>query len=100
VIHVHRHADAIAQRLARQMQRASGRIAAFHACDWLVPTTDLVFDRGMPGDGVIDIATIRAMAEAAGYAGFTEVELLSRRWWADEPDHVLSVIKERHAKIV
>jgi sugar phosphate isomerase/epimerase len=83
--------------LARQMARAQGRIAAFHACDWLVPTTDLVFDRGMPGDGVIDIAAIRAMAEAAGYAGFTEVELLSRRWWAEDPDHVLRTIKERHA---
>ena len=83
--------------LARQMARAGGRIAAFHACDWLVPTTDLVFDRGMPGDGVIDIAAIRAMAEAAGYAGFTEVELLSRRWWAEDPDQVLRTIKERHA---
>jgi sugar phosphate isomerase/epimerase len=50
--------------LERQMLRRAGRIAAFHVCDWLVPTTDLVFDRGMPGDGVIDIPRIRAMAEA------------------------------------
>jgi sugar phosphate isomerase/epimerase len=83
--------------VARQIARAGSRIAAFHACDWLVPTTDLVFDRGMPGDGVIDIAGIRAMAEASGYAGFTEVEILSRRWWAEDPDHVLRTIKERHA---
>jgi sugar phosphate isomerase/epimerase len=83
--------------LARQMVRAKGRIAAFHACDWLVPTTDLVFDRGMPGDGVIDIPAIRAMAEASGYAGFTEVELLSRRWWAEDPDDVLRIVKQRHA---
>ena len=89
--------------LARQMARATHggktRIAAFHACDWLVPTTDLVFDRGMPGDGVIDIAAIRRLAEATGYDGFTEVELLSRRWWAEEPDHVLRLIKERHDAI-
>lgn len=88
--------------LARQMRRAGtgpkgGRIAAFHACDWLVPTADLVFDRGMPGDGVIDIPAIRAMAEDAGYAGFTEVELLSRRWWAEDPDDVLRIVKQRHA---
>ena len=62
-----------------------GRIAAFHACDWLVPTTDLVFDRGMMGDGVIDIPAIRGMAEAAGYPGFVEVEILSKRWWAEDP---------------
>ena len=83
--------------LARQMARAKGRIAAFHACDWLVPTADLVFDRGMPGDGVIDIPAIRAMAEASGYAGFTEVELLSRRWWAEDPDDVLRIVTQRHA---
>ncbi len=83
--------------LARQMARAKGRIAAFHACDWLVPTTDLVFDRGMPGDGVIDIRAIRAMAEASGYDSFTEVEILSKRWWAEDPETVLRTIKERHA---
>ena len=82
--------------VAAQITRAGTRIAAFHACDWLVPTTDLVFDRGMPGDGVIDIAGLRAMVDAAGYAGFTEVELLSRRWWAEDPDHVLATILARH----
>ena len=59
--------------LARQMRRARGRIAAFHTCDWLVPTTDTVFDRGLPGDGVIDIPAIRAMAEEAGWPGGAEV---------------------------
>lgn len=83
--------------LARQVARAGRRIAGFHACDWLVPTTDLVFDRGMPGDGVIDIAAIRAMVAGAGYEGLTEIELLSRRWWGEDPDHVLRTMKERHA---
>ena len=31
------------------------RLLAFHICDWLVPTKDLLLDRGMMGDGVIDI---------------------------------------------
>lgn len=83
--------------VARQIARAGRRILAFHACDWLVPTSDLVFDRGMPGDGVIDIPRLRAMVEAAGYKGFVEVELLSRRWWAEDPDEVLRIVKERHA---
>ena len=50
----------------------------------------------MPGDGVIDIVGLRAMVEAAGYQGFTEVELLSRRWWAEAPDHVLATMKASH----
>lgn len=75
--------------LARQMARAQGRIAAFHVCDWKVPTTDLVFDRGMPGEGVIDIAAIRAMAERAGWQGGVEVEVLSRAVWAMDADQVM-----------
>jgi sugar phosphate isomerase/epimerase len=82
--------------LEQQMARAGSRIAAFHTCDWLVPTTDLVFDRGMPGDGVIDIASIRRMAERAGYTGLLEMEILSRRWWAEDPEQVLTLCKERH----
>ncbi len=85
--------------VARQIARAGRRILAFHACDWLVPTTDLVFDRGMPGDGVIDIPALRGMVEAAGYRGFVEIELLSRRWWAEDPDDVLRIMKQRHATV-
>jgi sugar phosphate isomerase/epimerase len=54
----------------------------------------------MPGDGVIDISGISQMVDATGYAGFVEVELLSRRWWAEEPDEVLRIVKERHARVV
>jgi sugar phosphate isomerase/epimerase len=83
--------------LARQIARAQGRILAFQASDWLVPTTALAPDRGMPGDGVIDIPRLRAMAEAAGYKGAIEVEILSRRWWSRDPDEVLRIVRQRHA---
>ena len=40
--------------LANQIARAGrmGAIFAHHICDWLVPTKDLLNDRGMMGDGV------------------------------------------------
>ncbi len=82
--------------LARQMARAKGRIAGFHVCDWKVPTTDLVFDRGLPGEGVIDIPAIRAMAEAAGWHGGVEVEILSNRWWAEDPETVMRAVLASH----
>ncbi|MFC0409956.1 sugar phosphate isomerase/epimerase family protein [Roseomonas elaeocarpi] len=85
--------------LARQMRRAKGRIAGFHTCDWLVPTNDTVFDRGLPGDGVIDIPAIRAMAQESGWTGGAEVEILSRRWWSRDPDEVLPLLKERHETV-
>lgn len=73
------------------------RILAFHICDWLVPTTDLLLDRGMMGDGVIDIPRIRGWVEATGYDGFHEVEIFSREnWWRRDPDEVVAVCRERH----
>jgi sugar phosphate isomerase/epimerase len=66
-----------------QIARAGrDRLLAFHICDWLVPTRDMLMDRGMMGDGIIDIPHIRAVAEAAGYNGFCEVEILSQFNWS------------------
>src|SRR5271155_3785090 len=50
------------------------RLLAFHVCDWLVPTRDLLNDRGMMGDGVIDIKSLRAAVEAEGFAGYSDIE--------------------------
>jgi len=83
--------------LETAIARAGKRIKAFHVCDWLVPTTDLVFDRGMPGDGVIDIRNIRRKVEAAGYSGAVECEILSHHWWKQEPDRVMQMVRERYA---
>ena len=84
--------------LSRQVARAQGRIAAFHASDWLVPTTELAPDRGLPGEGINDIPRLRAMAEAASYKGWIEIEVLSRRLWSRSPEAVLRLVKECHAK--
>ena len=87
--------------LPQQIERAGQRIVTYHVCDWLVPTRDLVFDRGMPGDGVIDLRGIRAMVEATGYAGHIDVEIFSTLdWWKREPDEVLRICKERHRTVV
>ena len=63
-----------------QIARAGAPSACspIHICDWLVPTRDLLLDRGMMGDGVIDLAAIRGWVEAAGYAAHSEVEIFSR----------------------
>jgi sugar phosphate isomerase/epimerase len=87
--------------LPRQIKRAGRRIITYHVCDWLVPTRDTVFDRGMPGDGVIDLKGIRAMVEATGYAGHCDVEIFSTLdWWEREPDEVLRICLERHRTVV
>ncbi|CAM2141859.1 Xylose isomerase-like TIM barrel domain-containing protein [Pararobbsia alpina] len=85
-------------KLEQQIARAgaAGRIFAHHICDWLVPTRDLLLDRGMMGDGVIDLRRIRSVVEAAGYDGPQEVEIFSSRdWWKRPGDVVLSTCIER-----
>ena len=87
-------------QLKTEIERAGDkRILGFHICDWLVPTTDLLLDRGMMGDGVIDIPLIRSWVEAAGYRGFHEVEIFSaNNWWRRDPDEVLALCRERHQR--
>lgn len=80
-----------------QIARAGkDRLMAFHLCDWLVPTEDLLTDRGMMGDGVINIPQLRAAVEAQGFDGLNEVEIFSaENWWKQDADHVLSTMVER-----
>ena len=74
------------------------RLLAFHVCDWLNPTRDILTDRGMMGDGVIDIAGIRALVEAEGFDGLVEVEIFSALdWWRRDPDEVLATVVARGA---
>ena len=86
--------------LARDIARAgaSRRIFGFHVCDWLVPTLDVLNDRGMMGDGVIDVPAIRALVEGAGYAGPVEVEIFSAaNWWTRPMDETLQACRARFA---
>jgi sugar phosphate isomerase/epimerase len=77
------------------------RLLAYHVCDWLVPTRDLLLDRGMMGDGVIDMKPIRAAVEAAGFAGYSEVEIFSELdWWRRPMDEVLATCISRHREVV
>ena len=84
--------------LAAQIARAGAgnRILAYHICDWLVPTRDMLTDRGMMGDGIIDLPRIRELVRKAGYRGFTEVEIFSAdNWWKRPGDEVLRTCIER-----
>ncbi len=87
--------------LAAEIARAGHRLIAFHVNDWLADTRDVRLDRGMMGDGLIDVRAIRRQVEAAGYTGYIEVEIFSERdWWRRDPDEVVEIIKERYRSVV
>jgi len=84
-----------------QIARAGrDRLLAFHVCDWLVPTKDILNDRGMMGDGVIDIKALRGAVEAQGFEGYSEIEIFSNIWWDRPIDDVLRACIERHKTVV
>ena len=88
-------------KLAQQIARAGReRLLAFHVCDWLTPTRDLLNDRGMMGDGVIDLPQARGWMEDAGYSGHAEVEIFSEHWWGRPGEEVLDTCIARHRSAV
>ncbi|GAC1398550.1 MAG: sugar phosphate isomerase/epimerase [Sediminibacterium sp.] len=70
----------------------NGNLAAFHICDWRVPTTDMLNDRGLMGGGCIPVKKIRSWVEAAGFKGFNEVEIFSTTYWKENQDDFLQKI--------
>ncbi len=87
--------------LEGQIARAGPeRLLAYHVCDWLVPTRELLNDRGMMGDGIIELRKIRGWVEAAGFAGRIEVEIFSEVWWARPADEVLDTCVARYREVV
>ena len=69
---------------------------AFHVCDWNVPTTDFLNDRGLMGDGCINIKEIRGWVEKAGFNGYNEVEIFSDKYWATNQNEYLEKIKKAY----
>ena len=82
-------------------QAGPERILTFHLCDWLAPTRDIYQDRGMVGDGVIDIARYRNLLDEIGYGGPFELEIFSRLdWWLRDGRETVDVAVERCAPFV
>ena len=83
-----------------EIARSAGRILGFHVSDWLVPATNVLMNRGVMGDGVIELRRIRAAVERAGYAGPIEVEIFNESVWGMPIDELLPLLKARFVEHV
>lgn len=73
---------------------AHGNLFAFHICDWKVPTGHILLDRGLMGEGCIDIPQIRGWVEQTGFDGFREVEIFSETYWqSDQVEFIKNIIE-------
>ncbi len=74
----------------------AGRLFAFHICDWKTPTTDILHDRGLMGEGCIPLPQLRAWMETAGFDGYDEVEVFSNSYWNMNQDRFLQEIRDTY----
>jgi sugar phosphate isomerase/epimerase len=74
------------ETLSDEIARAGreGWLHALHVCDWRVQTRELLNDRGLMGEGCINIRQIRDWVEKAGFDGWIEVEIFSTERWAGD----------------
>jgi sugar phosphate isomerase/epimerase len=80
---------------AEEIARLGDRIAGFHTNDWLVPVKNVLMNRGMMGDGVIELRRIRGEVERAGYRGPIEVEIFNEAIWERPVDELVRTTTER-----
>lgn len=76
------------------------KLFAFHICDWKVPTKDILLDRGIMGEGCIDIPKIKGWVNRAGFEGFNEVEIFSEEYWKMDQDEFLKKILKAYIDFV
>ncbi len=87
--------------IAASVSRAGPRIFGFQLSDWVLPLpADVLLGRGHIGDGCIDFRALDRATRAAGYQGWTEVEIFNEAVWAAPPQQTLSTIVDRYHKYV
>jgi sugar phosphate isomerase/epimerase len=79
---------------------AQDTLFGFHVSDWRVDTRHQLNDRGLMGEGCIDIRQIRTWVEKAGFNGFIEVEIFSDQYWAMDQQRYLELITQAYLQHV
>ena len=83
--------DNLKEEIARSLN--NGNLSSYHICDWLSPMEDMLNDRGLMGEGSIDVDQISGWVMESGFTGFHEVEIFSERWWkTDQHDYLKKII--------
>ena len=86
--------------LEEQIQYAAkkGRLDTYHICDFKPDQNDILLDRGIMGEGCVQLAIIDKWMKNAGFNGMREVEIFSAHWWQQDQDLFLDTILEAHDK--
>lgn len=88
------------EQLQQEIQRCAdlGKLFSFHICDWKTDMEDMLQDRGLMGEGIIDVPQIRGWVESTGFNGFNEVEIFSKKYWDMDQNEFLDKMIEAYLK--
>lgn len=78
---------------------AGGWLDAYHICDFKPDQDHTLFDRGLMGEGCVPLKQIDAWILAAGFTGLREVEIFSRKWWAEDQHKYLDAIEAAYQSV-
>ncbi|MDA0767310.1 MAG: sugar phosphate isomerase/epimerase [Verrucomicrobia bacterium] len=73
-----------------------GWLLGYHICDFKPDQEDMLLDRGVMGEGCAPLKEIEALVKGVGFAGMTEVEIFSKKWWEAEQGEFLDYILQRY----
>lgn len=87
--------------LAEQLQRCAdgGWLDAYHICDFKPDQEDVLLDRGIMGEGCIPLAQLDEWVQEAGFDGRREVEIFSKKYWAQDQNAYLDKILAAYDEI-
>lgn len=87
--------------LAEQINRCArgGWLDTYHICDFKPDQEHLLLDRGIMGEGCVDLGGIDQLMGEAGFDGRREVEIFSAKWWERDQDEFLDEILAAYEQI-
>lgn len=87
--------------LAEQIEKSAqnGWLDAYHICDFKPDQEHLLLDRGIMGEGCIQLNHIDQLMSENGFDGLREVEIFSSKYWAQDQDDYLDQILHSYDQI-
>ena len=89
------------KNLENQINRCAknNNLFSYHICDWKTDMEDMLNDRGLMGDGIINVDQISKWVDDTGFNGYQEVEIFSKKYWEMDQVEFLDLIVDRYKKL-
>lgn len=87
--------------LENQINRCAqnNNLFSYHICDWKTDMEDMLNDRGLMGDGIINVDQISKWVDDTGFNGYQEVEIFSNKYWEMDQVEFLDLIVSRYKNL-